>query len=145
LTIIIFTGLYAPTAGTAIMNGHDIRTNILAIRSSLGICPQHDVLFGELTVEEHLKFFSLLKGLNPLLLEGEINRMLIALGLDGKRHAQAQTLSGGMKRKLSVGIALCAGSKVSYFAYMRYGCKFLISDIMIVGNISSFMGIKYST
>lgn len=42
----------------------------------------------------------------------EVTRMVSSLGLQAKRHAQSQTLSGGMKRKLSVGIALCAGSKV---------------------------------
>lgn len=54
-------GLYTPTDGTAIINGHDIRTNMQQIRKSLGICPQHDVLFGRLTVEEHLKLFGRIK------------------------------------------------------------------------------------
>lgn len=63
-------------------------------------------------MEEHLKFFSQLKGMDASLLDGEVNRMITALGLDNKRHAQSRTLSGGMKRKLSVGIAFCGGSKV---------------------------------
>jgi len=53
-----------------------------------------------------------MKGHNPSMVDREINRMLVALGLENKRNAQSHTLSGGMKRKLSVGIALCAGSKV---------------------------------
>ena len=40
------------------INGFDIRSNIQKVRDSLGLCPQHNVLFDELTVEEHLKFFS---------------------------------------------------------------------------------------
>jgi len=54
---ISFVGLIPPTSGTAIVNGYDIRENIDGVRSSLGICPQHDVLFDELTVKEHLYFF----------------------------------------------------------------------------------------
>ncbi|CAG7726830.1 unnamed protein product, partial [Allacma fusca] len=62
------------------------------VRDNLGLCPQHDVLFDELTVEEHLRFFCLMKGYPHV--DTEINRMLSALGLEPKRHAQSQTLSG---------------------------------------------------
>lgn len=41
----ILTGLYPPTSGTAYINGRDIRTDIDLIRSSMGMCPQHNVLF----------------------------------------------------------------------------------------------------
>ncbi|CAG2180984.1 unnamed protein product, partial [Oppiella nova] len=53
-TMSILTGLFPPTDGTALVNGYDIRRDMDQIRSSLGICPQFDVLFDELTVEEHL-------------------------------------------------------------------------------------------
>ena len=55
------SGLYTPTSGTAVINGYDIRTNMDQIRQSLGICPQHNVLFDRLTVLEHLKLFAILK------------------------------------------------------------------------------------
>ena len=55
------SGLYTPTAGTAVINGYDIRSNMDQIRQSLGICPQHNVLFDRLTVREHLKLFAMLK------------------------------------------------------------------------------------
>ena len=54
-------GLYTPTSGTAVINDYDIRTNMDQIRQSLGICPQHNVLFDRLTVLEHLKLFGRLK------------------------------------------------------------------------------------
>ncbi|CAL8096130.1 unnamed protein product [Orchesella dallaii] len=111
-TMSILTGLIPPSSGTAYINGYDICTNMNAVRSSLGLCPQHDVLFDELTVEEHLRFFSLLKGFEKSAVNAEVNRMITALGLENKRNAQSHTLSGGMKRKLSVGIAFCGGSKV---------------------------------
>lgn len=67
-----------------------------------------------LTVSEHLEFFCLLKGMEKHLVDPEINRLLAAVGLESKRHEKSRTLSGGMKRKLSVLIALCAGSKVPW-------------------------------
>lgn len=78
----------------------------------MGLCPQHNVLFDEMTVSEHLKFFGRLKGVPKVSLADEIDRYLKMLELLDKRNAQSQTLSGGMKRKLAVGIALCGGSKV---------------------------------
>ncbi|CAL8074946.1 unnamed protein product [Orchesella dallaii] len=111
-TMSMLTGLFPPTSGTALINGYDICSDMISVRASLGICPQHDVLFDELTVEEHLKFFCKLKGLDKEKVDVEVTRMIVALGLQSKRHAESRTLSGGMKRKLSVGIAFCAGSKV---------------------------------
>uniref|UniRef100_A0A182M226 ABC transporter domain-containing protein n=1 Tax=Anopheles culicifacies TaxID=139723 RepID=A0A182M226_9DIPT len=111
-TMSMLTGVFSPTAGTALINGHDIRTDIEGVRSSLGLCPQHNVLFDEMTVDEHLKFFSRLKGVPAQAVDEEIDRYLKLLELVDKRAAQSHTLSGGMKRKLAVGMALCGGSKV---------------------------------
>ena len=57
----VLTGLFPPTSGTAYINGHSILTEMDRIRDSLGLCPQHNVLFDKLTVREHLKFFVNLK------------------------------------------------------------------------------------
>ncbi|XP_055602217.1 phospholipid-transporting ATPase ABCA3-like [Uranotaenia lowii] len=111
-TMSMLTGMFSPTSGTALLNGCDIRTNIEGVRESLGLCPQHNVLFDEMTVGEHLRFFGRLKGVTKGDLQQEITRYLDMLKLEDKRNAQSQTLSGGMKRKLAVGIALCGGSKV---------------------------------
>lgn len=59
----ILTGLFPPTSGSATIYGHDIRTEMDEIRKNLGMCPQHNVLFDKLTVEEHLWFYSQLKGM----------------------------------------------------------------------------------
>ncbi|XP_053672341.1 phospholipid-transporting ATPase ABCA3-like [Anopheles nili] len=111
-TMSMLTGVFSPTSGTALINGHDIRTDIGGVRSSLGLCPQHNVLFDEMTVDEHLRFFSRLKGVPVAAVGEEIDRYLKMLELVDKRGAQSHTLSGGMKRKLAVGMALCGGSKV---------------------------------
>ncbi len=58
--------------------------------------------------------FSQLKGIDGKDIDGEINEMLRVLHLEDKKNARSTALSGGMKRKLSVGIALIGGSKVSF-------------------------------
>ena len=80
---------------------------------------QHDVLFDKLTVEEHLIFFAKLKGCTGTTVQSEVNQMLRALRFEQFRYRQAHTLSGGMKRKLSVGIALIGGSKASGIFFQR--------------------------
>ncbi|XP_008275380.1 retinal-specific ATP-binding cassette transporter-like [Stegastes partitus] len=111
-TMSILTGLYPPTSGTAYINGRDIRTDIDIIRTSMGMCPQYNILFKHLTVEEHILFYSLLKGRTQEEAEREVEDMLVDLGLPHKRDDEAQNLSGGMQRKLSVAMAFVGGSKV---------------------------------
>lgn len=112
-TMSMLTGLFSPTAGTAYIDGKDIRTDLNSIRGSLGLCPQHNVLFNELTVREHITFFSKLKGLKKKSeIEEQIRKYVNLLELMPKINAQSSTLSGGMKRKLSIGIALCGDSKI---------------------------------
>ncbi|XP_062542045.1 phospholipid-transporting ATPase ABCA3-like [Armigeres subalbatus] len=111
-TMSMLTGMFSPTSGTAYVNGHDIRSDIEGARQSLGLCLQHNVLFDDMTVSEHLKFFGRLKGVSNAAINSEIDRYLKLLELEDKANAQSHTLSGGMKRKLAVGIALCGGSKV---------------------------------
>ena len=60
-TMSILTGLYPPSSGSGHINGKSILTDMDSIRESLGLCPQHNVLFDRLTVKEHLKFFINLK------------------------------------------------------------------------------------
>lgn len=108
----MLTGLITPTAGTAYIDGKDIRYNIAGARDSLGLCPQHNVLFDELTVEEHFRFFCRLKGVvDPQEIANNSNKYIAMLEMEDKRHTLTNKLSGGMKRKLSIGIALCGNSK----------------------------------
>uniref|UniRef100_A0A665XFV1 P-type phospholipid transporter n=1 Tax=Echeneis naucrates TaxID=173247 RepID=A0A665XFV1_ECHNA len=111
-TMSILTGLFPPTSGTALVNGYDIRTDMDSIRKYLGMCPQHNVLFNELTVEEHIYFYARLKGCNRDEVKIEMDQMIKDVGLPHKRKDLAKNLSGGMQRKLSVAIAFVGGSKI---------------------------------
>uniref|UniRef100_A0A182K217 ABC transporter domain-containing protein n=1 Tax=Anopheles christyi TaxID=43041 RepID=A0A182K217_9DIPT len=115
-TMAMLTGMYAPTAGYATIEGHRIGgTAVNQFRNTLGFCPQHNVLFDELTVAEHIRFFAKLKGIRQdEYIETEIDKYVQALRLEPKRNEQSHTLSGGMKRKLSLAVALCGGSRVVF-------------------------------
>lgn len=78
----------------------------------LGIAPQKNVLWGELTVEEHLRVFAHLKTpANPATQE-QIDSLIHAIGLRKKTKEMAKTLSGGQKRKLQLGLMLIGDSAI---------------------------------
>ncbi|KAK0420975.1 hypothetical protein QR680_015000 [Steinernema hermaphroditum] len=109
-TFSMLTGVTAPSGGTAYVDGYDIRTSLPQIRKSLGLCPQYNILFDNLTVMEHLEFFCKLKG-RPYFVS-EAMDILTRLKIDFKKDCYAGTLSGGQKRKLSLSIALIGGSEI---------------------------------
>lgn len=115
-TINLLTGAIDPSNGYATINGKDIRTQMTEIREDMGICLQHDCLFPDLTVLEHMQFYGRLKGMYSKLsnadAEKQINQALADVALGEKRNTLSKNLSGGMKRKLSVAIAFCGGSSV---------------------------------
>lgn len=83
-----------------------------AVRDFLGVCPQHNILFGLLTPREHLELFCEFKGVDYDEIEDEIEEMIEDLDLVTNQDTLSQHLSGGNKRKLSVGIALIGGSRL---------------------------------
>lgn len=83
------------------------------LRASMGVCPQHDVLYDELTVVEHLDLFGALKGIASRTARSlsdqtlfDVQQLLVETDLSEKATSFAKNLSGGQKRKLSVAIAL---------------------------------------
>uniref|UniRef100_A0A9L0K5G1 ABC transporter domain-containing protein n=1 Tax=Equus asinus TaxID=9793 RepID=A0A9L0K5G1_EQUAS len=111
-TLSILAGRYPPTRGEVYINGYDISKNIIEIRKNLSFCPQHDLLFNDLTVSEHLFFYAVVKRLHRKVYPMEINRLLSTFNLVEKRDTFSKSLSGGMKRKLSIIIALLGDSEV---------------------------------
>ncbi|XP_048339496.1 glucosylceramide transporter ABCA12 [Sphaerodactylus townsendi] len=113
-TISILTGLFPASSGTIFVYGKDIRTDQDVIRKDMGICMQHNVLFSYLTTQEHLLLYGYIKvpHWSKQELQEEVRRTLKDTGLYNHRHKLAGSLSGGMKRKLSISIALLGGSRV---------------------------------
>ena len=63
--ISMLTGMYGPTSGNAWIAGYNLKTQLDIVQLQIGLCPQFDLLWGDLTVEEHLLFFARLKGIEP--------------------------------------------------------------------------------
>ena len=114
--ISILTGLYEATEGEVLYNDMNILLpeNIEDFRRRIGICPQHDVLFKDLNIREHLEVFSYFKGVSPDNVETEINKTIKDLQLEDAQYTLAKNLSVGQKRKLSIGIALIGGSEIIF-------------------------------
>ena len=110
-TLSIITGLFSPTKGTAFVDGMDIRENMDEIRRSVGMCPQYNVLFDNLTVSEHLYFYGKLRGRSEKEIVKETVKLLQDLNLPHKANTLSKNLSGGMKRKLSVAISFVGNNK----------------------------------
>jgi ABC-type multidrug transport system ATPase subunit len=111
-TISMLTGLIPPTSGSAIVRGRDMKNDMATIRKTLGVCGQDDRLFPTITVQTHLEMYCLFKGVAPADLKVMVDNTIAAVGLKEKRHVYAGQLSGGMKRKLCLAIALIGGSSV---------------------------------
>ncbi|MQM10036.1 hypothetical protein Taro_042925 [Colocasia esculenta] len=109
-------GLTKPTAGDAYVQGFDIKTDMDKIYTSMGVCPQHDMLWEMLTGREHLLFYGRLKNLKGSALSQAVEESLKSVNLfyGGVGDKQAGKYSGGMKRRLSVAISLMGDPKVVY-------------------------------
>ena len=83
------------------------------VRQHLGVCPQHNILFESLTVREHLELYAAFKGIDDeKQVENAVDKMIFEIELSEVTDQLACTLSGGQKRKLSVGIALIGDPKL---------------------------------
>ena len=114
--ISMLTGMYEATQGTAIYEGVNIldSMNMEIFREKLGICPQHDILFEDLTIREHLEMFSIFKGVESTEVDNEVNKTLHDFQLEDIQYMLAKNLSAGQRRKLSISISLIGGSKVIF-------------------------------
>lgn len=113
--IMMLIGMVASTTGTVTVGQLEIGRHTKDIQKMIGICPQHNVLFEDLTVGEHIILFSRLKGKTMPQAKREMERYIAGLQLEEKLHSMVRTLSGGMKRKLCVGIAFAGGAPLVLF------------------------------
>jgi len=114
-TINLLTGVLPITAGDASVCEHSIvGGGLSAVRRLMGVCPQFDILWAELTAAEHLRLFAALKGLPRAQWSHTCEELLERTKLTPAAHRRSSTYSGGMKRRLSVAVALIGDPEVVY-------------------------------
>ncbi|KAJ1505036.1 hypothetical protein HMI54_006371 [Coelomomyces lativittatus] len=113
-TMSCLSGLTPATDGDALVYGYSIRKHMNSIRTFLGICPQHDILFNEMTAMEHLQLYGGLKNLSQAEISIIAEERLKAVKLWKVKDQFAGTYSGGMKRRLSVVISTIGDPKIIF-------------------------------
>ncbi|GMH31524.1 hypothetical protein Nepgr_033367 [Nepenthes gracilis] len=113
-TIGCLTGITSVTGGDALIYGNSIRSSVgmSNIRKIIGVCPQFDILWKQLSGEEHLKLFANIKGLPPYSIRTTVQKSLAEVGLTSSSKVRAGSYSGGMRRRLSFAIALLGDPKL---------------------------------
>jgi len=101
----VLTGVIAPSSGTATLGGYDISEEIDDIRQIIGVVPQFDILWEELTAEEHMIMFCKIKGVPNDQIDKVVDEKLTGVNLRDVKKARVRTFSGGMKRRLTVAIS----------------------------------------
>lgn len=122
-TINVLNGMQRPTAGRVYVGGIDVRENPTALGNIMGIVPQFEVLWPNLTVEEHLDFYCRVKGIQSSRFRAaEKQRVALAVQLDGDAyHTKAGELSGGMRRRLAIAIAIIGDPRILFLDEMSTG------------------------
>jgi lipooligosaccharide transport system ATP-binding protein len=105
-TLRLCLGLTAPDAGAITLNGHAIPADAQAARARVGVVPQFDNLDPDFTCAENLLVFGRYFGLADADIRARIPALLEFAGLTGKADARLATLSGGMKRRLTLARSL---------------------------------------
>ncbi|KAF3533317.1 hypothetical protein DY000_02040992 [Brassica cretica] len=115
-TISCLTGINPVTGGDALIYGDSIRSSVgmSNIRKMIGVCPQFDILWDALSSEEHLHLFASIKGLPPVSIKPIAEKLLADVKLTGAAKIRAGSYCGGMKRRLSVAIALIGDPKLVF-------------------------------
>ncbi|CAL1368223.1 unnamed protein product [Linum trigynum] len=108
------TGIAPATSGDALIYGHSIRGSggMSSIRKLMGVCPQFDILWDALSGEEHLHLFASIKGIPPPKIKEVAKELLDKVRLTNAAKVRSRSYSGGMKRRLSVAIALIGDPKL---------------------------------
>jgi ABC-2 type transport system ATP-binding protein len=105
-TIRMLCGLLKPTSGEGRVHGLDIVTQAEEIKSSLGYMSQRFSLYDDLKVEENMRFFGGIYGLNAKACEKRMDAVLQITGLTERRHSLTRKLPGGLKQRLALGCAI---------------------------------------
>ncbi|HEX9385745.1 MAG TPA: ATP-binding cassette domain-containing protein [Anaerolineales bacterium] len=113
-TISMLSCLLRPDAGDARIMGHSIRSEAMEVKSVLGVVPQEIALYEDLTARENLTFWGKMYGLRGSALKSRVNEVLDVIGLSDRANERVGKYSGGMKRRVNIGVALLHKPKVIY-------------------------------
>jgi daunorubicin resistance ABC transporter ATP-binding subunit len=105
-TIGMLTTLVHPTGGKALVAGHDVVKDTVAVKRRIGVVTQNNTLDMQLTVSENLEFRSRFFGLSAAEARKRAAQLIDAFGLGERRKAMASDLSGGQARRLLIARAL---------------------------------------
>jgi ABC-2 type transport system ATP-binding protein len=113
-TISMLSCLLRPDDGDARVMGHSIRTDDMGVKSVLGVVPQEIALYEDLTARENLMFWGKMYDLRGSALKARVNEVLDVIGLSDRANDRVGKYSGGMKRRVNIGVALLHKPKVIY-------------------------------
>jgi ABC-2 type transport system ATP-binding protein len=106
--------LLRPDEGDARVMGHSIRTDQMGVKSVLGVVPQEIALYEDLSARENLTFWGKMYGLRGPALKSRADEVLEVIGLTDRAKEQVKKYSGGMKRRVNIGIALLHKPQIIY-------------------------------
>ena len=98
--------LLKPSGGDARVMWHWIIHESMAVKRSIGVVPQEIALYADLTARENLNFWGKMYGLRGAALRQRVDAVLDIIGLADRQKGRVSTFSGGMKRRLNIGLAL---------------------------------------
>ena len=104
--ISMLSTLYAPTSGDATIGGHSITKDPMGVRGIIGVVPQDLALYEDLTARENLIFWGQMYNLSGKSLTTRVDEVLEQIGLTDKAKDRVKTYSGGMKRRVNIGVGL---------------------------------------
>jgi len=105
-TISMISCLLAPTKGDVQVCGHSIKGNQMNVKAAIGVVPQEIALYEDLSARENLSFWGKMYGLRGTALKQRVGEVLDLIGLTDRQKGRVSKFSGGMKRRLNIGIAL---------------------------------------
>ncbi|GAB1469811.1 linearmycin resistance ATP-binding protein LnrL [Chloroflexota bacterium] len=113
-TISMLSTLYAPTSGDATIAGHSVTKHPMDVRNAIGVVPQELALYEDLSARENLIFWGQMYGLSGSALKQRVEEVLGQIGLVDKAKDRVKTFSGGMKRRVNIGVGLLHKPKLLF-------------------------------
>ena len=105
-TISMLSCLLEPSAGDASIAGHSIRQQPMEVKRVIGVVPQEIALYEDLSAHENLMFWGHMAGMSGAMLKRRVDEVLAQIGMRDKAKQRVKTYSGGMKRRVNIGVGL---------------------------------------